>query len=84
MYTKEKLKSLEATLKFRKSSFEDMLERLNKMKESVKSSSLNTLKNQLMLENISEIQNNLRTEMGFNRAFLDEIFRQQDSMTSTV
>lgn len=79
MYTKEKLKSLEATIKFRKTSLEDMVEGLNKIKETLKLSSLNTLKNHSMLQNICEIQNNLRTELGFNRAFLDEILRQQQT-----
>lgn len=84
MYTVEKLKSLEGTLKFRKSSYEDILRKLDNMKDSIKSSGLNTLKNSVMLETISDTQNIIRTELGFNRAFLDDVLRQRSEKEPTT
>lgn len=77
LYTTEKLKSLERTVTSRRDTFVKLLDDVNDVKEKIKASSLNTTQNSEILDKLSQIQNTLRPELGFTRAFLDEVKRQQ-------
>jgi hypothetical protein len=54
-----------------------LIDDLNDIKEKIKASSLNTAQNSEILDKLSQIQSTLKPELGFTRAFLDEVKRQQ-------